>query len=194
MASCYNLDGIKTSLKIEIEEREAILKAWENVTFPTKKNGEPFAVMSKNINGATYKKADYGLSANNVELKVVANNNHKWTTDSIDCYTLVRYLKDKSKIAKTENYMPKELCLEQVYKFDLEDIKEAVNNRIEYLKGYVESLKKQLEIADKAYAGFRKVYEDAMAVLGNVTETKKDEYSFLKSSILDTIKNRYPYC
>lgn len=47
MASCYNLDGIKTSLKIEIEEREAILKAWENVTFPTKKNGEPFAVMSK---------------------------------------------------------------------------------------------------------------------------------------------------
>lgn len=150
--------------------------------------------MSKNINGATYKKADYGLSANNVELKVVANNNHKWTTDSIDCYTLVRYLKDKSKIAKTENYMPKELCLEQVYKFDLEDIKEAVNNRIEYLKGYVESLKKQLEIADKAYAGFRKVYEDAMAVLDNVTETKKDEYSFLKSSILDTIKNRYPYC
>lgn len=194
MANCYNLDGIKTSLKIEIEEKEAILKAWENVTFPTKKNGEPFAVMSKNINGATYKKADYGLSANNVELKVVANNNHKWTTDSIDCYTLVRYLKDKSKIAKTENYMPKELCLEQVYKFDLEDIKEAVNNRIEYLKGYVESLKKQLEIADKAYAGFRKVYEDAMAVLDNVTETKKDEYSFLKSSILDTIKNRYPYC
>lgn len=84
--------------------------------------------------------------------------------------------------------------MEQVYKFDLEDIKEAVNNRIEYLKGYVESLKKQLEIADKAYAGFRKVYEDAMAVLDNVTETKKDEYSFLKSSILDTIKNRYPYC
>lgn len=194
MASCYNLDGIKTKLKNEIEEREAILKAWENVTFPTKKNGEPFAVMSKNINGATYKKADYGLSANNVELKVVANNNHKWTTDSIDCYTLVRYLKDKSKIAKTENYMPKELCLEQVYKFDLEDIKEAVNNRIEYLKGYVESLKKQLEIADKAYAGFRKVYEDAMVVLDSVTETKKDEYSFLKSSILDTIKNRYPYC
>ena len=194
MANFYNLDGIKTALKKEIEEKEAILKAWENVTFPTKKNGEPFAVMSKNINGATYKKADYGLSANNVELKVVANNNHKWTTDSIDCYTLVRYLKDKSKIAKTENYMPKELCLEQVYKFDLEDIKEAVNNRIEYLKGYVESLKKQLEIADKAYAGFRKVYEDAMAVLDNVTETKKDEYSFLKSSILDTIKNRYPYC
>lgn len=194
MANFYNLDGIKTALKKEIEEKEAILKAWENVTFPTKKNGEPFVNMSKNINGATYKKADYGLSANNVELKVVANNNHKWTTDSINCYTLVRYLKDKSKIAKTENYMPKELCLEQVYKFDLEDIKEAVNNRIEYLKGYVESLKKQLEIADKAYAGFRKVYEDAMAVLDNVTETKKDEYSFLKSSILDTIKNRYPYC
>lgn len=37
MANCYNLDGIKTKLKNEIEEREAILKAWEGVTFPTKK-------------------------------------------------------------------------------------------------------------------------------------------------------------
>lgn len=194
MANCYNLDGIKTSLKIEIEEREAILKAWENVTFPTKKNGEPFAVMSKNINGATYKKADYGLSANNVVLKVVANNNYKWVTDSINCYTLVRYLKDKNKIAKTENYMPKESCLEQIYKYDLEDIKEAVNNRIKFLKENIESLKKQLEIADKAYIAFRKAYEDAMNVLDNVTETKKDEYSFLKSNILETVKNRYPYC
>ena len=122
------------------------------------------------------------------------NHNYKWTTDSIDCYTLVRYLKDKNKIAKTENYMPKEPCLEQVYKYDLEDIKQAVNNRIEFLKENVDSLKRQLEIADKAYTTFRKAYEDAMVVLDSVTETKKDEYSFLKSSILDTIKNRYPYC
>lgn len=194
MANCYNLDGIKTKLKNEIEEREAILKAWEGVTFPTKKNGEPFAIMSKNINGATYKVGEYALTSDNVELKVVANNNYNWTTDSIDCYTLVRYLKDKNKIVKIENYMPKESCLEQVYKYDLEDIKQAVNNRIEFLKENVDSLKRQLEIADKAYITFRKAYEDAMVVLDSVTETKKDEYSFLKSSILDTIKNRYPYC
>lgn len=194
MASCYNLDGIKTNLKNEIEEREAILKAWENVTFPTKKNGEPFAVMSKNINGATYKTKECALTSDNVELKVVANNNYKWVTDSIDCYMLVRYLKDKNKIEKTENYMPKEPCLEQVYKYDLGDIKEAVNSRIEFLKENVESLNRQLEIADKAYTAFRKAYEDAMNVLDNVTETKKDEYSYLKSNILDTVKNRYPYC
>lgn len=195
MANCYNLDGIKTNLKNEIEKREAILKAWENVTFPTKKNGKPFAVMSKNINGATYKTTDYCfLNANNVVLKVVANNNYKLVTDSINCYTLVRYLKDKNKIAKTENYMPKESYLEQIYKYDLEDIKESVNNRIKFLKENIESLKKQLEIADKAYIAFRKAYEDAMNVLDNVTETKKDEYSFLKSNILKTVKERYPYC
>lgn len=194
MANCYNLDGIKTKLKNEIEEREAILKAWEGVTFPTKKNGEPFAIMSKNINGATYKAGEYALTSDNVELKVVANNNYKRTTDSIDCYTLVRYLKDKNKIVKTKNYMPKQPCLEQVYKYDLEDIKEAVNNRIEFLKENVKSLKRQLEIADKAYIAFRKAYEDAMNVLDNVTETKKDEYSFLKSNILETVKYHYPYC
>lgn len=33
-----------------------------------------------------------------------------------------------------------------------------------------------------------------MNVLDNVTETKKDEYSFLKSNILETVKERYPYC
>ena len=95
---------------------------------------------------------------------------------------------------KTENYMSKESCLEQIYKYDLEDIKEAVNNRIKFLKENIESLKKQLEIADKAYIAFRKAYEDAMNVLDNVTETKKDEYSFLKSNILETVKERYPYC
>ena len=194
MASCYNLDGIKTNLKKAIEEREAILKAWENVTFPTKKNGKPFAVMSKNINGATYKVGEYALTSDNVELKVVANNNYKWTTDSIDCYTLVRYLKDKNKIAKTENYMPKQPCLEQIYKYDLEDIKEAVNNRIEFLKESVESLKKQLEIADKAYITFKNAYESALLILDSVTDTKRDEYSYLKSNILDTVKERYPYC
>lgn len=90
--------------------------------------------------------------------------------------------------------MPKQPCLEQVYKYDLEDIKEAVNNRIEFLKENVKSLKRQLEIADKAYIAFRKAYEDAMNVLDNVTETKKDEYSFLKSNILETVKYHYPYC
>lgn len=90
--------------------------------------------------------------------------------------------------------MSKESCLEQIYKYDLEDIKEAVNNRIKFLKENIESLKKQLEIADKAYIAFRKAYEDAMNVLDNVTETKKDEYSFLKSNILETVKERYPYC
>lgn len=194
MSNYYNLDGIKTALKKEIEEKEAILKAWESVTFPTKKDGKPFAIMSKNINGATYKVGEYALTSDNVELKVVANNNYKWTTDSIDCYTLVKYLRDKNKIEKTENYMPKQPCLEQIYKYDLEDIKEAVNNRIEFLKENVKSLKRQLEIADNAYTVFRKAYKEAMTVLDDVTETKKDEYSFLKSSILDTIKNRYPYC
>lgn len=194
MANCYNLDGIKTNLKNEIDEREAILRAWENVTFPTKKDGKPFTNMSKNINGAIYRTADYGLSANNMILKVFTNSNFKYVSDSIDCYTLVRYLKDEKKIAKTENYMAKELYLEQIYKYDLDDIKQAVKERIEFLKNEIDSLKKQLEIADKAYVIFRNAWQDAMLILDTVTDTKKGEYSFLKSSILDTIKNRYPYC
>lgn len=45
MASYYNLDGIITELKKRNAEDRAKLEAWEAVTFPTKKDGKPFARM-----------------------------------------------------------------------------------------------------------------------------------------------------
>lgn len=52
MSNYYNLDGIKTELEKRLSYEKSILKAWENVTFPTKKDGTPFKVMSKNFDGA----------------------------------------------------------------------------------------------------------------------------------------------
>ena len=45
MSSYYNLDGIKTELNKRIAVEEFYLKQWEAVTFPTKKDGTPFANM-----------------------------------------------------------------------------------------------------------------------------------------------------
>ena len=47
MSNYYNLDGIKTELEKQIEETTAKLEAWENVTFPTKKDGTPFKGVRK---------------------------------------------------------------------------------------------------------------------------------------------------
>lgn len=56
MANYYNLDGVKKNIEKEIEANEKLLEVWEKVTFPIKKDGKPFATMSKNISGATYRK------------------------------------------------------------------------------------------------------------------------------------------
>ena len=37
MSNYYNLNGIKTELEKRLSYENSILKAWENVTFPTKK-------------------------------------------------------------------------------------------------------------------------------------------------------------
>lgn len=200
MKNYYNLDGIKTELNKTISCEKTLLSAWEKVTFPTKKNGEPFAVMSKNIDGATYESKTYALQYGENELVVYDwDKLNGYVTDSIDCYELVKYLKSETKIAKTENYLPKQSYLEQVYKYDIEDIKTAVANRIEYLKKRVESLSNQLVIVEDCYNSFKYNYSKAVAELatscsaaGNVgfSGCVNDIYYM----ILETVKERYPYC
>lgn len=200
MKNYYNLDGIKTELTKMIREKESLLEAWKNVTFPTKKDGSPFAVMGKNINGAKYYMEDYSMQPGEYKLKVVTFCNHNgYIYDSIDCYNLVKNLKDETMIEKTQNYMPKQTYLEQVYKYDLEDIKKAVNNRINYLLDRIESLNNQLEIVDTCYNEFKTMYGKALEALetncmngGNVgfSGNRNDIYYM----ILETVKNKYPYC
>lgn len=45
MSNYYNLEGIKTELNKRLSYEKSILQAWENVTFPTKKDGTPFKVI-----------------------------------------------------------------------------------------------------------------------------------------------------
>lgn len=200
MTNFYNLDGIKTELTKEISKAETLLAAWEQVTFPTKKNGEPFANMSRNINGATYGPNEISMQPGENVLRVVAwGDGIGYVRDEINCYDLVKYLNDDEKKAKTENYMPKQSYLEQVYKYDLDDIKSAVNDRINYLYDRILSLKAQLNIADDCYNNFKKCYAKAVEELANDCEAagsvgfsngKNDIYYM----ILDTIKDRFPYC
>lgn len=199
MANKYNLDGIKTSVAKEIVTCRSRLEAWEKVTFPTKKDGKPFASMSKNIDGAKYEPISHAMQPGEYELTI-----HLWTehsgyiNDTLSCYNLVKHLTNEKQIAKTENYMPKSY-LEQVYKYDLDDIKEAVANRIEHLKKRIASLEKQFDIVDKCYNDFKEAFGSALADLEKncmeagstgFTENRNDIYYM----ILDTVKERFPYC
>lgn len=192
MSGYYDLNDIKNAISNDIEKHEAFLKAWENVTFPTKKDGSAFKQMQKNICGATYYMESWATQPGEYRIRVNARCNCAgYITDEIDAYALVSYLKDENKKAKTQNYMQKISYIEQVYMFDLEDIKEAVKNRIEYHKNTIEAHKKQLEIASAAYKAFAEQFKKTVAKLE--TTTNKKENSTLYYAIFDTVTKRYPY-
>lgn len=192
MSNYYNFDGIKTELEKELDKNRAFLAAWKNVSFPVKKDGKPFSVISKNIDGAKISACAYAMQAGENELTVYTfSTNCGYIHDSIKLYELVRYLKDESMIAKTENYMPKQSYLEQVYKFDLEDIKNAVKARIEYLESYVSELEKQLSAAFEVLENFRAAYDAAMKKLES--DTSGFQHKNLFYAVKDTVLARYPY-
>ena len=92
-------------------------------------------------------------------------------------------------LTKTENIMPKEPMLEQMYVYDLEDIKNAIKGKIAYHKECIESLENQLENADVAYNKFKEAYANAIKELENIA----GKTTCLSYAIKDTITSRYPY-
>lgn len=193
MSEYYNLDAIKTGIEKEISVASANLEAWKKVTFPTKKDGKPFSVMSKNINGARYSLESYAMQPGEYELTVSSwSSAAGYVSDTVKAHELVRYLKDESMKAKTENYQPKQACLEQVYTFDLDDIKKAVADRIAYLENRIDDLKRQWEKADSVFKAFRNAYESAMNQL--TEDCKEFSHSDLFYAVRDCVKSRYPYC
>lgn len=193
MSEYYNLDAIKTGIEKDIAINTAYLEAWKKVSFPTKKDGKPFSVMSKNISGARYSMESYAMQAGEYELTVTAFCKAAgYISDTVKAHELIRYMKDESMKAKTENYQPKQTYLEQVYTYDLDDIKKAIADRIAYLESYISDLKAQKASAEKVFRNFRNAYENAMKQL----ETDCSEFSHkdLFYAVRDCVKSRYPYC
>lgn len=189
----YNLGAIQENLKKYIAINTAYLDAWRKVSFPTKKDGKPFASLGKNIDGAKLERASYATQPYKNKLTICTFCNEAgYISDSLQCYELVRYLKDDAMIAKTENYMPIQGFLEQVYAFDLEDIKKEVAKRIAFLEGYIADLEKQLAKSKVVFDAFRGAYDLAVKTLQ--AETNEFAHKELYYAVLDTIKNRYPYC
>lgn len=192
MSNYYNLDGIKTELEKRLSYEKSILKAWENVTFPTKKDGTPFKVMSKNFNGAKLYHDDFAWRDYEKRLKVnTFDDLNGYISEDINCYNQVKYISDKSKLEKVSNIMPKEPMLEQIYVYDLDDIKEDIKKTINRHKENIMSLEKQIDQAEKAYNDFVADYKKAIE---NLVEICGANDNSLFYAVRDTVKTRYPYC
>ena len=184
------INDIKKNLEKEIDSATAFLTAWSAVTFPTKKDGKPFANMSKNINGAKYTLEAYAMQPGEYRLTVYTQSNLSgYIHDEIVCYEFISYLKDADKLRKTANYMPKLPMLEQVYKYDIEDIKKAVADRIKYHKKRIASLKIQLLKVDAAYRDFETAYIEILGKLQKACNTDDIAYSNGRNDIFYAIKD-----
>lgn len=192
MSNYYNLDGIKTELNKRLSYEKSILQAWENVTFPTKKDGTPFKVMSKNFDGAKLYLDNFAWRDYEKRLKVnTFDDLNGYISEDINCYNQVKYISDKSKLEKVSNIMPKEPMLEQMYVYDLDDIKEEIQKTINRHKENIVSLEKQIDQAEKAYNNFVADYKKAIE---NLIETCGANDNSLFYAVRDTVKTRYPYC
>lgn len=192
MSNYFNFDGIKTELEKEIDINRAFLDAWKNVSFPVKKDGKPFSVLSKNIDGAKLTACAYAMQAGENELTVYTRSARSgYIHDTIKLYDIVRYMKDAEMLAKTENYMPKQNYLEQIYKYDLDDIKNAVKARIEYLEEYISDLENQLSASLRVLENFRAAYDAAIKTLE--ADTAEFSHKNLFYAVKDTVLARYPY-
>lgn len=192
MSNYYNLDGIKTELNKRLSYEKSILQAWENVTFPTKKDGTPFKVMSKNFDGAKLYLDNFAWRDYEKRLKVnTFDDLNGYISEDINCYNQVKYISDKSKLEKVSNIMPKEPMLEQMYVYDLDDIKEEIQKTINRHKENIVSLEKQIDQAEKAYNNFVADYKKAIE---NLVETCGANDNSLFYAVRDTVKERYPYC
>lgn len=151
----YSLDGIQTEIKREIEKTKCLIETWRKVTYLTKKDGTPFKNMSKNFNGATYTKKD-----NNPELSICGWSKFSgYEHDYIFCYE-TKY--DHG--ASTTIF------------YNMEQIKEKINDRINDLKRKLVSLEKQLEVSKKAYTEFQEVYNNMRNQLKKLSGCENEKH------------------
>lgn len=151
----YNLDGIQTEIKGQIERTKCLIEAWKKVTYPTKKDGTPFKIMSKNFDGATYTAEE-----NKAELSIVGWSKFSgYERDSIFCHE-IKY--------ENRKYV--------TISYDVNQIKGKINDRINDLKHKLVSLENQLKVSEKAYIEFQEVYENMRNQLKKLSGCENEKY------------------
>lgn len=148
----YTIENLKKEKERNLAKYIAFKAAWENVTFPTKKDGTPFKNASKNFNGAKYYIGAYSITDCNYMLDVYTSVNYKnggieYISDSIYCSENLKYMKDP---INPDNIRKQGVCVEDQYLYDLNEIKNIlIPRRIKYYADQIHKLEAELQDFDK---------------------------------------------
>ena len=182
---------IINELNKDIEIKKELLKAWQQVKFVTKKDGTPFKSIQKNIIGASYQQKHHFDRCYEKELYVCINTKYGYKSDGFNCYKPVDRLTDKQK-AKTQNYQEKIPYLQQQYLFDIEDIKEGIKKRINYLENNIKEKERVLQVISSAYDNFYNNYKKAIEQLQK--DISNEHVRYVRYNIKeDVLKSIYEY-
>lgn len=121
----YTIENLKKEKEKELAQYTALKKAWEDVSFPTKKDGTPFKNMTKNFKGARYYIGAHSLTDCNYILTVNTvvnynNNTSEYISDDLYCAETLRYMKNP---VNSNNIRRQGIYVEDQYLYDLEEIK-----------------------------------------------------------------------
>lgn len=148
----YQVKNLKKEKEKILAQYIALKAAWENVTFPTKKDGTPFKNLAKNFNGAKYYIGAYSTTDCNYMLDVYTSVNYKnggteYISDSIYCSENLKYMKDP---INPDNIRKQGAYVEDQYLYDLNEIKNIlIPRRIKYYADQIHRLEIELQDFDK---------------------------------------------
>lgn len=169
-----NCNDIEEALKKEIAITKAIIEAWKNVRFVTKKDGTSFKNLSRNIENAYLFNESYHIKNVENKLRVFTRRKHNegfYCEDVIDCYRSTQYWNDE-RIKTKPNNIVSGIYHYDIYVFDIEDIKNAVAERIKDKEEYLDSLMNQLMNLNNAFNNFYNGYSNLIDKLKKETFCK----------------------
>lgn len=179
-------DVIEKQVK-EINEAEALRKAWASVEFPTKKDGTEFQSLAKNFTNCTLNTKSYAMFNFEKGISVFARTHDGSPVyDSIDTYdALNRHIKNERAEAHPERVIKPSQYLVPFYVKSVEDLRADIMNKTVYW-AKVANDKKQMLIT------FEKETKDLVDKIGDLfTEFEEKNGKRMASLAKDTIRENF---
>ena len=173
------IEDIKKLLEKRLKNTVEELDAWRRVERVKTKKGEDFAILSKNFNNCYF--SDLFHDNEHPIVKIYVG----YQESTIDIYGYLDELPENDE--RKKDYIKS--FIRQKYKYNTDEIENAIKDKIEHLKNREKSFKNQLKNVDKCVKKINKKINELKEILKS--EDLKEGYyqNTLGYALIDFIKN-----
>lgn len=172
------IEEIKKNLENSVAENTALINAYKSVKRVYKKDGKPFVSLKRNFEGCSIGLWQYASHDYENRLTIYSKVGAKYVNDSIDLWKSLKYMKPEE---IHHEPCPKMPCIEQAYAFDVDEIEQAIKDRIKYLEDIVKKDEEQLSTFDHDFKEAESKIKECIASLSDkMTNEMRD---FIESNI-----------